>query len=86
MVLVSLQWPEITALIKRAGNILGFLDDDDYLYPSAAEQLIFIESHHADVCSAPLQSISSDGIEGEFLKYLILVIIQRPPCFLAASA
>lgn len=55
---------------KARGKYIRFLDDDDYLYPSAAEQLIFIESHHADVCSAPLQSISSDGIEGRVFEIL----------------
>ena len=51
-------------LNKARGKFIRFLDDDDYLYSSAAEQLILIESRDADFSSAPLESISQDGMEG----------------------
>lgn len=48
-------------LQHASGKYVRFLDDDDFLYPEAAKQLQLIQSCHADVCSAPLQNISSDG-------------------------
>lgn len=55
-------------LNKARGKYIRFLDDDDYLYPSAAEQLIFIESRHADIYSAPLEIISKDGLGKGFFE------------------
>lgn len=51
-------------LNKARGKYIRFLDDDDHLYASAAEQVILIESRHADFCSAPLEIISQDGLRG----------------------
>ncbi len=43
------------------GKYVRFLDDDDYLYPAAAEQLSLIESRRADLCCAPLENVRPDG-------------------------
>lgn len=48
-------------LSNAQGKYLRFLDDDDYLLPAAADQLRLIERQDLDVCSAPLESTSSDG-------------------------
>lgn len=52
-------------LSQARGKYVRFLDDDDYLYPAAADQLSLIESRHADVCSAPLQNILPSGRKGQ---------------------
>lgn len=48
-------------LVKARGKYVRFLDDDDYLYPFAIEQIIFIEARRADLCSAPLEEVLQDG-------------------------
>lgn len=47
---------------KANGLYIRFLDDDDYLYPAAADQLILIDSKNADLCSAPLENVRADGM------------------------
>ncbi len=54
-------------LAKASGKYIRFLDDDDYLYPAATDQLILIDSQDADLCSAPLENVRADGRPaGEF--------------------
>lgn len=48
-------------LDKARGKYIRFLDDDDYLYPAAADQLTLIYSQGADMCSAPLENVRVDG-------------------------
>ncbi|CAN7460915.1 glycosyltransferase family A protein [Pseudoxanthomonas sp. LjRoot143] len=48
-------------LAKASGKYIRFLDDDDYLYPAAADQLTLIDLKNADLCSAPLENVREDG-------------------------
>lgn len=48
-------------LANAQGTYVRFLDDDDYLLKAAADQLELIEQTHADICSAPLANVTSDG-------------------------
>ena len=48
-------------LAKAKGRYLRFLDDDDYFFPAAAQQLDLIEHKGLDACSAPLESTSQSG-------------------------
>lgn len=47
------------------GKYVRFLDDDDYLFPAASDQLTSIESSGSEICSAPLMNILPSGREGE---------------------
>ena len=49
-------------LSNARGQYLRFLDDDDYLLPAAADQLRLIEQQDLDVCSAPLENTSPEGL------------------------
>ncbi len=49
-------------LAMAQGKYVRVLDDDDYLYPAAIEQLTQIENLGADLCSAPLETVSPDGV------------------------
>lgn len=55
-------------LAHARGKYIRFLDDDDFLYPTAAEQLVQIEGTNADLCSAPLQCVHSDGQPGQIFR------------------
>ena len=55
-------------LAKASGKYVRFLDDDDYLYPEAAEQLMHIETHRAEACSAPLENIHPNESKGDLLN------------------
>ncbi len=48
-------------LIKARGKYVRFLDDDDYFYPAAADQVALIELRNADIVSAPLERVSPEG-------------------------
>jgi glycosyltransferase involved in cell wall biosynthesis len=43
------------------GKYIRFLDDDDYLFPSAKEQVELLESSGAELCSGRVQSVDVDG-------------------------
>lgn len=49
-------------LATARGQYLRFLDDDDYLLPAAADQLDLTDKKQLDVCSAPLENTTSDGV------------------------
>lgn len=48
-------------LSNAKGKYLRFLDDDDYLLPAAADQLLLIENGGHDVFSGPLANAAADG-------------------------
>lgn len=43
------------------GKYIRFLDDDDYLLPSAKNQLAILEECHADICSGLVMNIDENG-------------------------
>lgn len=43
------------------GKYVRFLDDDDFLYAEAAQQLEEMVKRKVDVCSAPLENLTPDG-------------------------
>lgn len=45
------------------GKYVRFLDDDDYLYQSASDQLKIMEDSALDVCTSPLEYIKSNENE-----------------------
>jgi glycosyltransferase involved in cell wall biosynthesis len=47
---------------QASGKYLRFLDDDDYLLPSAIKQLELIEFSGADICSGLLANIDQSGV------------------------
>lgn len=45
-----------------SGKYIRFLDDDDTLYPTAAQQLFLLESSGADLSSGPLRNVWGQGL------------------------
>jgi len=43
------------------GKYIRFLDDDDYLYPAAREQIQLIERSGAEICSGLVESVDAQG-------------------------
>jgi glycosyltransferase involved in cell wall biosynthesis len=49
-------------LALASGKYIRFLDDDDYFYPAAAEQLVELRAAAADISSAPVCNISFNNV------------------------
>jgi glycosyltransferase involved in cell wall biosynthesis len=49
-------------LAVAKGKYIRFLDDDDYLYPAAEEQIQLLDATRAEICSGIVENINGHGV------------------------